>query len=175
MLWYSLEAPCRGASNEYPQHMFSWRNKKNIIWISPLICSYGTEKLFPKFFEIYSLISVTFPWSKFWCICSVVYNSAGSMDDDIFYGDEFGGLEDLDEDMLRAYLEGLWDLGSWLLNYQILSRLWASKSSKFTCLRFTCPKTCRGYSLKAPHQGASDKYPQHMFSSRNKKRYMHLS
>ena len=29
-LWYSLEAPHRGASNEYPQHMFSWRNKKNI-------------------------------------------------------------------------------------------------------------------------------------------------
>ena len=26
MLWYSLERPCRGASNEYPQHMFSWRN-----------------------------------------------------------------------------------------------------------------------------------------------------
>ena len=25
---YSLEAPQRGASNKYPQHMFSWRNKK---------------------------------------------------------------------------------------------------------------------------------------------------
>ena len=30
MLWYSLEAPRRGASNEYPQHMFLWRSKKNI-------------------------------------------------------------------------------------------------------------------------------------------------
>ena len=30
MLWYSLEAPRRGASNEYPQHIFSLRNKKNI-------------------------------------------------------------------------------------------------------------------------------------------------
>ena len=40
MLWYSLEAPHRGASNEYPQRMFSWRNKKNIMWIPPLICSY---------------------------------------------------------------------------------------------------------------------------------------
>ena len=29
MLWYSLEAPRRGTSNEYPQHMFSSRNKKN--------------------------------------------------------------------------------------------------------------------------------------------------
>ena len=25
-----LEAPCQGTSNEYPQHMFSWRRKKNI-------------------------------------------------------------------------------------------------------------------------------------------------
>ena len=30
MLWYSLEAPRQDASNEYPQHMFSWRNKKDI-------------------------------------------------------------------------------------------------------------------------------------------------
>ena len=42
MLWYSLEAPRQGASNEYPQHMFSLRNKKDIMWIPPLICSYGT-------------------------------------------------------------------------------------------------------------------------------------
>ena len=27
---YSLETPRQGASNEYPQHMFSWRNKKTI-------------------------------------------------------------------------------------------------------------------------------------------------
>ena len=37
---YSLEAPRRGASNEYPQRMFLWRNKKNIMSIPPLICSY---------------------------------------------------------------------------------------------------------------------------------------
>ena len=30
MLWYSLEAPRRGASNEYPQHKFWWRNKKDL-------------------------------------------------------------------------------------------------------------------------------------------------
>ena len=40
MLWYSLEAPRRGASNEYPQHMFLWRNKKKISWYIPLIWSY---------------------------------------------------------------------------------------------------------------------------------------
>ena len=34
---YSLEAPHWGTSNEYPQHMFSWRNKKNIMWIPSLI------------------------------------------------------------------------------------------------------------------------------------------
>ena len=27
---YSLEVPRRGVSNEYPQHMFLWRNKKDI-------------------------------------------------------------------------------------------------------------------------------------------------
>ena len=27
---HSLEAPQRGISDEYPQHMFSWRNKKTI-------------------------------------------------------------------------------------------------------------------------------------------------
>ena len=37
---YPLEAPRRGASNEYPQHMFSSRNKKNIMWIPYLICRY---------------------------------------------------------------------------------------------------------------------------------------
>ena len=30
MLWYSLEAPRWGASNEYPQNMFSFKNKKDI-------------------------------------------------------------------------------------------------------------------------------------------------
>ena len=28
MLWYSLEAPLRGASNKYPQHMFLYRNNE---------------------------------------------------------------------------------------------------------------------------------------------------
>ena len=32
---YSLEVPCQGAFNEYPQHMFLCRNEKNIgsFWI----------------------------------------------------------------------------------------------------------------------------------------------
>ena len=33
MLWCSLEAPQWGTSNDYPQYVFSWRNKKNIMWI----------------------------------------------------------------------------------------------------------------------------------------------
>ena len=36
MLWYSLEVPHRGASNEYPQHMLLWRNKKKKNW-TPLL------------------------------------------------------------------------------------------------------------------------------------------
>ena len=39
MLWYSLEAPHLGTFNEYPQHMFSWRNKKNIN-----IITFGLKK-----------------------------------------------------------------------------------------------------------------------------------
>ena len=27
---------CQGASTEYPQHMFSWRNKNNVMWIGLL-------------------------------------------------------------------------------------------------------------------------------------------
>ena len=37
---YSLKAPGRGASNEYPQHVFSWRNKKNTYLIPTLIKTY---------------------------------------------------------------------------------------------------------------------------------------
>ena len=37
---YSLEVPQWGTSDEYPQHMFSWRNKKNIYLIHPLTCSF---------------------------------------------------------------------------------------------------------------------------------------
>ena len=37
---YSLEVPQQGVSNEYPYDTFSWRNKKNIIWIPPLIWGY---------------------------------------------------------------------------------------------------------------------------------------
>ena len=40
MLWYSLEVPHQGASNKYPQHTFLLRNRKNILWVFPLIWSY---------------------------------------------------------------------------------------------------------------------------------------
>ena len=41
MLWYLLEAFYRGASNEYPQHMFLCGNKKiltyaSLIWSSEM-------------------------------------------------------------------------------------------------------------------------------------------
>ena len=36
----SSESPCQGNSNEYPQHMFSWRNKKNDYLDTPPIWSY---------------------------------------------------------------------------------------------------------------------------------------
>ena len=42
---YSLEAPRWGTSNGYPQHMFSLRSKKNIMWIPPFICSYAQNEV----------------------------------------------------------------------------------------------------------------------------------
>ena len=30
MLWVLIRSASQGASNEYPQYRFSWRNKKNI-------------------------------------------------------------------------------------------------------------------------------------------------
>ena len=35
MLWFSLEAPHQGTSNEYPQHMILWRNMKKTM-----LCGY---------------------------------------------------------------------------------------------------------------------------------------
>ena len=34
---YSWKVPQWGTSHEYPQHMFLWRSKKNILWIPSLI------------------------------------------------------------------------------------------------------------------------------------------
>ena len=32
---YSFEVPHQGTSNEYPQHMFLWRNKKKYLSVTP--------------------------------------------------------------------------------------------------------------------------------------------
>ena len=49
---YSLEAPLRGASNEYPQHMFLW-NKKNIY-------------LIPSYLGLQMSLSI----HRFWSLCT---------------------------------------------------------------------------------------------------------
>ena len=65
MLWYSLEAPRRGASNEFPQHMFSWRNKNDVMWIPPLICSYiGHSCLLDKGHQCPLDTFLVFEWYK---------------------------------------------------------------------------------------------------------------
>ena len=49
MLGYSLEGPHQGTSNEYSQHMFSMRNKKNIsvFWLKKApyqdLCDYNSH------------------------------------------------------------------------------------------------------------------------------------
>ena len=44
---YSLEVPHWGTSNEYPQYMFSWRNKKNIsdLWLKKGMHQENKKKL----------------------------------------------------------------------------------------------------------------------------------
>ena len=38
MLWILIrEVPQRGTSNEYPQHMFSWKNQEKIFTQYPLL------------------------------------------------------------------------------------------------------------------------------------------
>ena len=56
---YSLEVPHGGASNEYPQHNFSWRNKKNIN-------SFRLKNV--SYLEIWSIILTI-------CILSVSFQS----------------------------------------------------------------------------------------------------
>ena len=70
---YSLEVPRWGTSNEYPQHMFLWRNKKIFTWYpllsrpmlhcanmqpGTLLVAYGIRALF-LYFSVSSLFSVT--------------------------------------------------------------------------------------------------------------------
>ena len=97
---YPLEAARRGASNEYPQHMFSWRNKTDIMRIPPLICNYDfywpTEDAFDPWLPTecpaktdqtawmrrlilviagctYSLEGNAVPWLTFFVLCYVIY------------------------------------------------------------------------------------------------------
>ena len=57
-----LEAPWQGASNEYPQHMFSWRNKKNTMRIPSLIWSNDT---LPKYHRHTTIIPIQQTYNNF--------------------------------------------------------------------------------------------------------------
>ena len=53
--------PHSGASNEYPQHMFPWRNKKTTMWIPPVTWSSGTpmDKL-GRYSAFYTRVTIFF-------------------------------------------------------------------------------------------------------------------
>ena len=71
---YSLEAPRRGASNEHPQHMFSLRNKKYIMWIPSLICSY--DQVHHHLYTTQWLKSMSICWISWvinWLNCFHIY------------------------------------------------------------------------------------------------------
>ena len=129
---YSLEVPRWGASNEYPQQwtMFSSRNKKNIMWIPPLICSYVLKKL---------TICYNFAWLlKGYCewlnvTLSMLGNNFSRWDFEIFF---WFFLENRKK---RGYPHNIF----------LISR--------------------RKHMLWVLIRGASNEYPQRMFSLRNKK------
>ena len=56
---YSLESPQQGDSNEYPQHMFLWRNKQiyPLLQNTLLICSIG-----PRFIVSSKGLEEDNPW-----------------------------------------------------------------------------------------------------------------
>ena len=64
---YSLEAPCWGTSNEYPQHMFSSRNKKNTdtFWLK--------KAPYQELWTLYFLAVV-----HIFCICMFVFRLSSS-------------------------------------------------------------------------------------------------
>ena len=61
----SLEAPRWGASNEFPQHMFSCRNKKNVYLIPPLVWSYDM-RIWRYHFSCYCSCLNKLPHTIYW-------------------------------------------------------------------------------------------------------------
>ena len=62
---YSLEAPKGGASNEY-HNMFLLRNKKIIMWLLPLIWSYTTNNYFFQSYFRHIFTKITIFDTKGW-------------------------------------------------------------------------------------------------------------
>ena len=56
---HSSEASWRGAFNEYPQHIFLWRTKKNIYLVHPLFWSYETNLVWQSCMNIQGKIWYT--------------------------------------------------------------------------------------------------------------------
>ena len=68
-LWYSLEPPHRGSSNEYPQSIFLSRNNKNNVYpCKPrfyyIKVGYKGSKLYRYVFVMYTLKIKHFHWKK---------------------------------------------------------------------------------------------------------------
>ena len=65
---YSLEVPCQYLSNEYPGHIFSWRNKKNInlIWYLLLSRAVWLEAMPESFYVDVMFIIISSPGALPW-------------------------------------------------------------------------------------------------------------
>ena len=123
---YSLEVPQWGASKEYPQHMFLWRN----------------NKIYQHFF---------FGW-----------NNALSGDVECISLEHRLWWENADAHYITKTR-----LFKYVENFTTKNWKFSDKNSNI--FHISAQNIDCRYSLELPHWGGSNKYPQSMFLSRNKK------
>ena len=188
---YSLEVPHWGMSNKYQQHMFLWRNKKNIYLDNPLIysCVY--------FFWSWGFFAPTIfvKWNETWMWqvtaemilyikrpirtlltfldgvivknCGIYWRYAKIPIRLLFC---ISSRQEYKSPFLLAmsvYIDRHWV--SWYKSVgwnrgkqPYFQSPWISR--KTTLFLYLQDNICCWYSLEAPRRGASNEYPQHTFS-----------
>ena len=71
MLWVLIRSTYQGASNEYKQHMFSCKNKKNIYLITLLTLRYGFYE--PAYLSSHLLLIKKNYWIKSYLKTNVIH------------------------------------------------------------------------------------------------------
>ena len=164
-LGYSLEAPWQGASNEYPQHMFSWINSTHNI------CFCGEIRKISVLLDWTSILS-----RAMFSVCSGMSEASMLLRHplDLAVGMKCQALSEASKKKRQTGEISLFHQ----LNFFVFSRLksvalddtfFFSTQKILIFYLFHHKNICCQYSLKALGQGASNEYSQHMFSWRNKR------